>query len=432
MLPILNQSIWRDEAFSLLLSEKNPLDIIRLTMHDVQPPLYYIALHYWLAMFGNNEVVLRSFSFILHMLTVLLVFFIARKIIKSNIGQIAIVFATLLNPFLLQYAFEGTGYSLLAFLTTLAVYLISIKKYLFAGIILATGILTHNFGVFNFIAVGIWWLFINRKQLKSRIIDNDTLSILALPIASLIIWGGVIWNQWVQVSQGFWITQATSSIFLHSFEMYSRGDLNYSVQPMVYTITTILCFFAFAYWINRDKKEEESKTPSLLFFVMLLPIVITYIISALFTPIYHERHLIAADPLLILLVGYSLYKVYETNAHLRMVLVGFIAVYTMLLIQGSEQIVSTTTKPAINYAVSQIISKAKPGDVIVPQQNINFLEIKYYVEHSGKTISVYSYTSDGKIPFYLGSVLFEPQERITQMPERYWQINPDGGYQEIK
>lgn len=435
MLPILNQSLWRDEAFSILLAGKNPLDIIRLTMHDVQPPLYYIFLHYWIAIFGNNEVVLRSFSFFLHLLTVLVIFFIARKLIKSTIAQVAIAFAALLNPFLLQYAFEGTGYTLLAFLTVLAVYLVVIKRYLAASIVLAMGILTHNFGVFNFFAFGVWWLFANRNDLKNKAIQNDAVMFLAFPIASIIIWGTVMWHQWVQVSQGFWITQTTSSIFLHSFEMYSRGDLNYLVQPMIYTITTVLCFFAFSYWINRDKKEEETKIPSLLFFVFLIPVLITYVISSLFTPIYHERHLIAADPMLILLIGYSLWKVYEANTQLRMILVAFIAIYIMLLVQGSEQIVATSTKPAINYGVSQILSKAQTGDVVIPQSNLNFLETKWYVQKNGGTIPVYAYVPPGgSIPFYIGSVLFEPQEIITQMPKstRVWQIKGDGGYELLK
>lgn len=134
MLPILNQSLWRDEAFSALISLKNPLEIISLSMRDTTPPLYYLLLHYWILMFGTSEVSLRSLSFLFHLLLVLIVFFITKKLIKSRFVQFIIAFSTLLNPFLLQYAFEARPYSLLAFLSVLSIYLAISKKYILSSV----------------------------------------------------------------------------------------------------------------------------------------------------------------------------------------------------------------------------------------------------------------------------------------------------------
>lgn len=425
MLPILHQSLWRDEAFSVLISQKSIGDIIRLATQDVSPGvLHYLLLHYWMLLFGNSEVVVRSLSLIFHILTVLIVFLIARKLIKSITAQILIALTTLLNPFLLQYAFEARAYSLLAFLTVLAVYLVLTKRNLLAGIVLALGIFTHNFGVFNFIAFAFWWVYINRGKLKTK----EGLEFLGFPVFATLLWGSVIWSQWTKVAEGFWINQATSSIFLRSFEMYTKGDLSYPTQPLLYVFSLILAFFAFSYWIRKEK-EENTNIPLLFFFVALIPTVITYVISALFTPIYHERYLIATVPMLILIIGYSLYKLYCFNLNLRNIIVAFTAIYMVLLIQSGEQIIGLTTKPAINWGINQILSKAQEGDVIVPKDNLNFLEIKYYVERSGRNIPVYAYSPDGKIPFYIGAVLFEPQEIITEMPKykSVWQIKSDGG-----
>ncbi|GEM_PF-2357256 len=428
MLPILTQSLWRDEAFSVLLAEKNPLEIIRLTIQDTTPPLHYILLHYWMLLFGNGEVATRSLSLFFHVLTAITVFFIARKLIRLSFAQILLPFVVLLNPFLLQYAFEARPYSLLAFLTVLAVYLVLINRNLLAGIVLTLGILTHNFGVFNFTAFAVWWLYANRSRLSIK----EGLGIMGFPLLTILLWGSVIWNQWTKVAEGFWIKQTTSSIFLHSFEQYTRGDLSYPIQPMLYTITLILTFFAFSYWVWK-KIEEDTKPILLLFFLLILPTLITYLISALFAPIYHERYLIATVPVLILITGYSLYKLYHANPNVRSALIAFIAIYTVLLIQASEQIIAATTKPAINWGVGQILSKAQSGDFIVPESTLNFLETKYYVKKSGSDIPVLAYQPDGKIPFYLGTVLFEPQEIITEMPKnrRVWQLKSDGGYELI-
>src|SRR5260221_5115456 len=134
MLPILNQSFWRDEAFSVLLSEKSPWQIITLTIKDESPPLYSLLLHYWMLLFGKSEAAVRGLSFLFHILLVVTVFLIARKLTKQVIPQVLITAAALFNPFLLQYAFEARTYSLLALITTLAVYFIIIRKYWLAGI----------------------------------------------------------------------------------------------------------------------------------------------------------------------------------------------------------------------------------------------------------------------------------------------------------
>lgn len=426
MLPILNQSLWRDEAFSALLSQNSLADIVNLTMRDVSPPLYYFVLHYWLLLFGNNEVVLRSLSFLFHITTVLVVFFLVRKLTNSFIAPVLTAGATLLNPFLLQYAFEARPYSMLAFLSMLAIYLLTTKKYIAGGIVLGIAILTHNFAVFTTIACGLWWLFINRKN---KFPFEKTVEIFFAPAIAVLLWGSIIWSQWVKVAGGFWIEQSTSTIFLKSLEVYTRGDLKFETQALLYFASLIILFFSFSYWVWNEKKDDHAGV-SLLGFTLIVPLIITYIISALFSPIYHERYLIATDPILISLAGYSLYQLFVHNKRIRTLLIALIAIYAVLLVQSSEHVVATTTKPALNWGVSQIISKAQPGDVIIPKDILNFLEAKYYVRQSGKHIPVYAYSSTGKIPFYVGNILFEPSEIITSRPthQRIWQLEPDGGY----
>lgn len=427
MLPILNQSLWRDEAFTLLMSSKPPLEIIKLTSQDTSPPLHYLILHYWMLIFGNSEISARGLSFAFHFLTVITVFLISRRLIKNNIIQVLIPFAVLLNPFLLQYAFEARTYSLLAFVVTLAVYLTLSKRNILAGVVLALAIFTHNFAVFTLIAILTWFIYSSRHTIRTQI--GELAKLIILPSLAILAWGNFIYTQWTKVAEGFWIKQATSSVFIHSFEQFARGDLSYPVQPMLYTITLILCFFAFSYWVWKHR-EENGNALLLIFFTAVIPLVITYAVSALFMPIYHERYLIASLPMLIILAGYSLYKLYHVNEKIRNLLIGFVAIYLILLVQASEQIISASTKPPINHAVSQVLLRVEKGDIIIPEDNINFLETKYYVARSGINIPTYTYSPNNDIPFYLGRVLFEPHEIITSYPEnvRIWQIKTDGSH----
>jgi len=88
------------------------------------------------------------------------------------------------------------------------------------------------------------------------------------------------------------------------------------------------------------------------------------------------------------------------------------------------------TKPAINYGVDQILAQASNRDIIVPESILNFLETKYYIQKSGREIPVYAHSPDKEIPFYIGSVLFEEREIISEYPvgRRVWVIKPDGGH----
>lgn len=425
MLPILNQSYWRDEAFSVLLSLKNPLDIIQSTSRDVSPPFYYLILHYWMLLFGTQEVSVRTLSLLFHVLTVVIVFFITRNIFRTIAGQILVSLITFFNPFLLAYAFEARPYSMIAFLTVLAVYL-AIKKRLFLlGIVLGLGILTHNFFFFTFCGFIFWWFYTNRKRVSIKL----AVSFVSFPLLSILLWGGVLWTQWAKVAGGFWIKTPTNTIFLHTVEVFSQGSATYLAAPMLFTFSLLLFFFAFSYWIVKDT-YENTHIPLLFAFVGIIPIIITYFVSVFFAPIYHERYLIGSLPVLLLLTGYSLYHLFVERKSLRYIIVACVAVYAMMLWQTAEDVTKTTTKPAINYGVKQILLKAQPGDIIVPKDILNFLETKYYVQQSGAPIPVYAYAPDGKIPFYIGSILYEKSEIIQSMPKdrRIWEIEPDGGH----
>ena len=427
MLPILNESFWRDEAFSALLAKHNPFDIIKLTAADQSPPLYPIILHYWMLAFGTTETAIRTLSLLFHFGTVVVVFFLIKHLTKSFWASMLAAIAVLLNPFLLQYAFEARTYSLLALLSTLSVYLVVKKQYWLAGLTLALAVLSHNFALFTFVSLGSWWLYTKKRHIFSEF--KHTVALFTLPIIAVLGWGIVVWNQWVRVGHGFWIKPVTSAIFLETFESFTRGDLNYPARHFLVIISYLLVFLAVSFWLWKKEKESHSYG-SLLLFTSLGPIIIAYTISVLFAPIFFDRYLIGSLPILIALVGYSLFRFLQENPAKKTILVVFLSCLFAFELYSSEQILNSYQKPAINWAVSQITEKAQPGDVIIPKDDLNYLETKWYVEESGKAIPVLAYTSTGEIPFYIGSVLYDKNSIITKRPTsiRYWEITPDGGY----
>ncbi|MFZ3137408.1 MAG: glycosyltransferase family 39 protein, partial [Thermodesulfovibrionales bacterium] len=396
MLPILHQSYWRDEAFSVLLASKNLKEILLLTIKDVHPPLYYFLLHFWIKLFGDFEYVTRSLSLLFFLLLVLSSFFLIKHFLKdwkiSLLGSLAI----LLNPFLIEYAFETRAYIFLAFLIVTSTLFYLKKKHLLFTLFLALSLLTHNFAIFFLGSFIAFWFYENRENLIKKM--GQFILLFSFPILIFIVWMNFLWNQWVKVTEGFWIGQKTSAVIVETFRAYFQGVGNYPSTAMFYNLSIILVFFGLAYWVvrivNKDK-DSLNKDNFLLIFLFSIPFLITYLISAFWTPIFHERFLIPILPLFIIWIIYSLFKLFDLNKSLSYLIFALALAYIFFGIQSSEEIMRKNTKPSINYAVKQVLAISGDEDIIIPENNLNFLETKYYVKHQGRNNPVYAYSQEG-------------------------------------
>src|SRR3989344_7998561 len=107
----LTKSLWRDEAFSVLIAEFGITDIVRLTAADYTPPLYYFLLHYWMMIAGNGEIAVRVLSFLFFIALLVIIYVFARDVLKLRRNErIAVTVLMAVNPMLLYYAFEARAY----------------------------------------------------------------------------------------------------------------------------------------------------------------------------------------------------------------------------------------------------------------------------------------------------------------------------------
>jgi hypothetical protein len=301
-----------------------------------------------------------------------------------------------------------------------------------ASLFITLSLLTHNFAVFFLAALITHWFYRNKNKIKKSL-GQFTL-LFTLPVLTLAGWSVFLWNQWVKVAEGFWIKPKTSAIFVESFRAYFQGSIDYLSKGMLYNLTLILLFLALFYWLQRwlNQKEEQAgnKNSQVLVFLFSIPFIIVYLISAFWVPIFHERFLIPVLPIFITWVIYSLFKLTRLDKSLSYFIFAVTLAYVLFAIQSAEEIMSQTTKPAINYGVQQVLAKAGKNDIIMPESKLNFLEVKYYVKKFRSDLPVYVYSPNKKIVFYLGAVLFKENEIIDQYPndKNIWIITPNGGY----
>ena len=120
------QSLWYDEAVTAHVASQGISELTRWTADDIQPPLYYYVVAGWTRLAGRGEWALRFPSVCFSLLTVALMWSLARRLFGAGrAGQIAGLVAALLaaiSPLYVYFAQEARMYAQLTFLGALAGY----------------------------------------------------------------------------------------------------------------------------------------------------------------------------------------------------------------------------------------------------------------------------------------------------------------------
>lgn len=424
---IFTQSLWRDEAFSALIAVKAPWDIVTSLIRDQSPPLYFLILHYWIQFFGSSESMMRILSAFWYVGLVVVVYLIAGEYIRNWLGRALVAFTVLFNPLIVQYAAEARPYMMFATLTTIGVYLLLKKRYVVSGILFGLGTLTHNFGLFNLAAVLLWWIYMYRSQIKESLWDGAKFFIPAGILSSL--WIAVTILQFSRIAGSFWITENSLNMFADMLQTFTRGEIWHESYAAIYFFSLIMIAVGVSYFIA-PKHKQLSPVATLAGFLSIIPIGITYIISHVKTPIYYDRYMIASLPMIIIAISYGVTRLWEERRVTRRGLVLLIIAFMYSTFVSASQINDTSTKPPLNWAVSQVIEQAHTGDIVISEDIINFLETKWYMRNNSNHLPTYTDFQGAQFPYYLGASAFDPQDVITSLPEgkAVWIIQTNGGY----
>ena len=110
---------WLDEGIALGISSHPLQDIPELLRQDGSPPLYYMALHGWMALFGSSEYQTHLLSLLFALATVPAALWAGWSLFGRRTGWVFALLAAV-NPFIATYANETRMYSLVVLLALLA------------------------------------------------------------------------------------------------------------------------------------------------------------------------------------------------------------------------------------------------------------------------------------------------------------------------
>jgi hypothetical protein len=117
-----SKGMWLDETFSVWLANHSVGDMLQWTVKiDQHPPLYYLLLHYWIALNGDTPYHVRLLSALFGAGTIPMIYLIGKRMSGVVMGLAAAVILAL-SPFNIGFAQETRMYTLLAFNAAVAIY----------------------------------------------------------------------------------------------------------------------------------------------------------------------------------------------------------------------------------------------------------------------------------------------------------------------
>lgn len=320
--------LWYDEAQSVLIAKMSfPFEINNylLTVDMQHTPLYFYLLHFWINIFGENDIALRVLSLIFSLATIPCIYKLAKNFVSEKFALI-VPLIMVFNTFNIIYSTEVRMYTVIIFLAVLSMnYLLeylstdstkSLIKLTVTNLLMPYTLV----GSFIFIIAQIistLTVYAKSRNLKNYLISNLILFILLIPYFITII-GFYLKRSEFLLSH---VTDFSISNIFGIFQNFLAPDCGTiywaTLNPFYINLYTIIfiflpLFFA-VYLIYLAIKNSGDKT----LFLSLI-ILITFIFFVLFainkTIVLAPRYLVFISPLLLVLLVSGLSKIKKTFA----------------------------------------------------------------------------------------------------------------------
>lgn len=366
------ESVWFDEAYTLVITHLSFREIIPATAYDVHPPLYFFLMRIWTQAFGESAAVIRFLSVIFGTASIFVLYKLGQQIYSKKAGLIAALFLSL-SPLHIHYSQEARMYAAVVFFSFCSLYFLlkvlakpdksAIALYLIST---ACMLYTHSTAFFVLLFENIYVLLycyygVRKPFLKSFlpwIYLQLALGLLYSPWALVLLeqWGKVNSGQW-----GRWVSEASPDKVYELLAYYSG-----SPSGLIFFSAAIL--ISFPLLIKKYGANYSDLVLKLVFplLIMLVPILAPFIVSQIFQPLFIQRVTLPS------LAGFYLLSAMTICSIPRVKLqVFFTALLSSFLFFETLNYYQRVDKEEWNLAVKLIEETAKPGDTVLFNANFS-------------------------------------------------------------
>lgn len=112
-------SLYLDEAYSIYYCQQPLENFSLLFEQDINPPLYFLLLKFWMTLFGDSEVAVRSLSVLFSSGTVFMLVMLGKRFFRPYSGLVAALLFSF-SAWHFRIGQEARAYALLGFLTVVS------------------------------------------------------------------------------------------------------------------------------------------------------------------------------------------------------------------------------------------------------------------------------------------------------------------------
>jgi mannosyltransferase len=395
----LTQSLWRDEAFSVLMALR-PVSFI-VSHVSFEPPVYYLLLHYWIKLFGQSEIALRSLSLVAVAAATGVVIMWAEKLFRKQWLSWWLPVFFFFNPMLLYYGMEGRTYGWYILFAVLSLFAYTERRWVVWTIATVLGFYTHSYFLIVPFAQVVHYLLTTRIHWKKD-------PMIRAGVAAMVC-----------IAPWFVVLIRQSSVFGHLW--YFPVDLNlvtsvlgnlfvgYEGTPWyLWTFTKVLSLpiLLFVVLALRSHKTRISARifAAQIFFPLFVVIGISFI-----KPLYVNRYVIPVS------IAEVVFLARGIRARKNTTVQKIAGVLWLLFVLGFNiWYPNKHAKVDIRAPLTQINMLKSPTDVVIADNPLVFFETIYYSTDRNR---VYLYNPDNNpFPWYVGGPLVTPSQMVSDYP----------------
>lgn len=311
-----SQSLWADEGLTTWFSQFSPAVQWRLLAWNDGSPLYYVAIHYWVSLWGNSVIAFRSLSALFSTLSLIVFYLIARKVWADRFFAALSLMVCSFSFFQIWYAKESRSYALLDLLLLTSIYCMLLclsepsKLRMFSlAIALTLALYTHNMAMFYLPGFAAFWiLYPSQMTLSTRLRKAAVVGAIVLFLYAP--WLPTLARQMALVLGHFWApkphaTDLLTTLFTFcGLDPYALQDLRRHLPISRFSgIRTLIVLFLATlglcmvgtWWGVRPIDRRKSIALQLW---TLSPIALVFLWSQISKSVYVDRNLIGACALM--------------------------------------------------------------------------------------------------------------------------------------
>jgi uncharacterized membrane protein len=420
-----------------------PGEILRRTALDVHPPLYYLLLHIWLQLFGTSELAARSLSAVLMIAVIPLSYALVKQLFDRNSAVTAALFVAL-APFLVRYSQEARMYGMVAFLATLATWLLVTARqknrwtwWAAYGLVIAMGLYTHYHVIFliafhwGYVAFASIWPKANWQNIRNNILNTHWIAANTLAALAFIPWLPIAFKQFTNIQNDYWIPKVTGDTIPSTIARFLTNDdlgvFQFGASTAGKFIPSLglrsLLLLAFIISLGvlmwQERKKNLDRVILLSLYVGLAPVAVFFL--SVNRPTYYDRYFVfvAVAFYIILALIITRIKLFSSHALVRN---GLVVLFGLVFSISIANVYEHATHPM--RALAEVINKQiMPGDALVNGDFYTYFDYHYY-NHTG--IANMAYVPSGFLACCEGkSMLYDhPEAQIKNFAD----LHPASGF----